>query len=79
MSAELSVFLAAASAFRAFFVAQQQSKAYNPGYNQGLRSPQGKAYARSEPKQNGNLAMVSLKQLLQTVEAGLRVSDTGYS
>ncbi|KAJ5663900.1 hypothetical protein N7507_004631 [Penicillium longicatenatum] len=76
MSAELSVFLAAASAFRAFFVAQQQSKAYNPGYNQGLRSPQGKAYARSDPKQHGNSSDVDSYRRLKDPEWNITQSTT---
>ncbi|KAJ5946524.1 hypothetical protein N7454_003363 [Penicillium verhagenii] len=50
MSAELGVFLAAASAFRAFFVSQKQNKAYVPAYAQKLRISSNKASVGSEKK-----------------------------
>ena len=39
ISAELGVFLAAASAFRAFFVSRKQDKGYKPYNQQLMRSP----------------------------------------
>lgn len=51
MSAELSVFLAAASAFRAFFVAQRQKKPYIPNYNKMGKSSSKKPSFRSDPQQ----------------------------
>lgn len=51
MSAELGVFLAAASAFRTFFVSQKQNKPYIPTYSQRLKSSSNKVSTGSEPKQ----------------------------
>ncbi|KAJ6006251.1 hypothetical protein N7451_004195 [Penicillium sp. IBT 35674x] len=50
MSAELGVFLAAASAFRTFFVSQKQNKPYIPTYSQRLKSSSNKVSMRSEQR-----------------------------
>lgn len=51
MSAELGVFLAAASAFRGFFVSHKQNKASTPQYNQRSRSFPGKTLIGSGQRQ----------------------------
>jgi hypothetical protein len=51
MSAELGVFLAAASAFRTFFVSQKQKKPYIPTYSQRLKGSANKESMGSERKQ----------------------------
>ncbi|KAJ5630852.1 uncharacterized protein N7484_010952 [Penicillium longicatenatum] len=51
MSAELGVFLAAASAFRTFFVSQKQNKPYIPTYSQRLKGSANKGSMGSERKQ----------------------------
>lgn len=50
MSAELGVFLAAASAFRTFFVSQKQNKPYIPTYSQRLKSNSNKVSMGSDPR-----------------------------